>query len=61
MLTTVAEYFRRTEPQSPIAYTLAEAVRRGRLSLPELLEEIVPDSGTRGDILKSLGIKPPSE
>ena len=54
----IAEYFRRTEPHSPLAYTLDEAVRRGRLSLPELLEELVPDFGARGAILTQLGIKP---
>jgi len=61
MLSTVSDYFRRTEPHSPLAYTLAEAVRRGRLSLPDLLQEIVPDESTRFAILSSLGIKPPSE
>ena len=29
----IADYFRRTEPHSPLAYTLEEAVRRGRLHL----------------------------
>jgi type VI secretion system protein ImpA len=32
-LDRIAEYFRRTEPHSPLAYTLEEAVRRGRMSL----------------------------
>ncbi len=54
----IADYFRRTEPHSPLSYTLDEAVRRGRLTLPELLEELVPDAGARGAILTQLGIKP---
>jgi hypothetical protein len=29
------------------------------MSWPELLEEIVPDTGLRGQILTSLGIRPP--
>jgi type VI secretion system protein ImpA len=58
-LATIAEFFRRTEPMSPLAYTLQEALRRARMSWPELLEEIVPDSGLRGQILSSLGIRPP--
>lgn len=54
----VAEYFRRTEPHSPLAYTLEEAVRRGRMTLPELLAEILPDDETRHAMLSRLGIKP---
>ena len=58
-LALIADFFRRTEPHSPLAYTLQEAVRRGRMTLPELLEEIVPDSTSRSAILSSLGIRPP--
>ena len=54
----ISEYFRRTEPHSPLAYTLAEAVRRARLTLPELLEEVVPDEDGRDSILLRLGIRP---
>ncbi len=53
----IAVFFRRTEPHSPLSYTLDEAVRRGRLSLPDLLEELVPDVGARGLILTQLGIR----
>ena len=58
-LAAIAEFFRRTEPLSPLSYTLQEAVRRARMSWPELLAEIVPDSGVRDQILTSLGIRPP--
>lgn len=57
----IAEFFRRTEPHSPLAYTLQEAVRRGRMTWPELLAEIVPDASSRSAILSSLGIRPPTE
>jgi type VI secretion system protein ImpA len=57
-LTEIAEFFRRTEPQSPLAYTIDEAIRRGRLSWPELLGELVSDANVRNNILNSLGIKP---
>jgi type VI secretion system protein ImpA len=60
-LVRIAEYFRRTEPHSPLAYTLEETVRRARMSWPELLAELVPDTTTRFAILTSLGIKPPSD
>ena len=58
-LAQIAEFFRRTEPLSPIAYTLQEAVRRSRMTWPELLTEIVPDATSRSAILTSLGIRPP--
>lgn len=57
-LDKVAEYFRKTEPHSPLAYTLEEAVRRGRMTLPELLAEVLPDLDTRNQMLIRLGIRP---
>lgn len=57
----IAAFFRRTEPNSPLADTLEEAVRRGRMAWPELLEEIVPDPALRSAILTSLGIKPQAQ
>jgi type VI secretion system protein ImpA len=60
-LETIATYFRRTEPASPLAYTLDDAIRRAKLTWPELLEEVVPDIGVRQAILNSLGIRPPPE
>ncbi|MDA8050405.1 MAG: type VI secretion system protein TssA [Rhodospirillales bacterium] len=58
-LDRIAAFFRRTEPHSPLAYTLEEAARRGRLPWPDLLVELVPDLAARTAILNSLGIKPP--
>ena len=58
-LAEIAAYFRRSEPHSPLSYTLDEAVRRGRLTWPELLTEIVQEEGSRHAILTSLGIRPP--
>lgn len=58
-LENIATFFRRTEPHSPLAYTLDEAVRRGRMSWPDLLHEIVGDQDSRNAILTTLGIKPP--
>jgi len=58
VLTELAEYFRRTEPQSPLAYTIDDAVRRARMTWPELLSELVTDAAVRTNILSSLGIKP---
>jgi type VI secretion system protein ImpA len=58
-LTRIADFFRRTEPHSPLAYTLDNAVRRGGLSLPDLLAEIVPNAELRANMLGQLGIRPP--
>ncbi|MBV8095098.1 MAG: type VI secretion system protein TssA [Acetobacteraceae bacterium] len=58
-LDELAAYFRRTEPNSPLAYTLQEAARRGRMTWPELLAEVVADESARHAILNNLGIKPP--
>ncbi|MCW8307699.1 type VI secretion system protein TssA [Acidiphilium sp. PA] len=57
-LTEIAEFFRRTEPQSPIALTLDEAVRRARLPWPQLIEDILADAAVRQAMLTALGIKP---
>jgi type VI secretion system protein ImpA len=54
----IAEYFRRTEPHSPLSYTLEEAVRRGRMTLGELLAEVLPDQEARHGLLARLGIRP---
>jgi len=59
MLEEVARWFRRVEPHSPLSWTLEEAVRRGRMTLPELLAELMPDETTRAGFLSSLGIRPP--
>jgi type VI secretion system protein ImpA len=58
-LLKVAEFFRRTEPHSPLSYTLEQAVRWGRMSLPELMAELVPDEGPRRGFFKQVGIRTP--
>lgn len=57
----IAAYFRKQEPHSPISYTLEEVVRRSRLSLPELLAELIQDDTARRMFLLASGIKPPEE
>lgn len=59
-LAEVAEWFKRNEPNSPIGFTLDEAVRRARLSWPELMAELVADETTRQAVLTSAGMKSPS-
>jgi len=55
----IAKRFRSLEPHSPISYTLENAVRRARLSLPDLLSEVVADEASRIEILIRLGIQEP--
>jgi type VI secretion system protein ImpA len=55
-LLRVSEYFRRTEPHSPVSYALEQAVRWAQMSLPDLLSELVTDKSTREEIFKRAGI-----
>ncbi|MDP4025124.1 type VI secretion system protein TssA [Methylobacterium sp. NEAU 140] len=57
VLSQIGAYFRRTEPHSPISYTIEHAVRRGRMSLPELLKELARDPDHVQHILSVAGIK----
>lgn len=56
-LEEIATFFRKTEPHSPLAFVLDDAVRRARMPLPDLLEEILPDKATRQKMLTVLGIR----
>lgn len=58
-LEEIAGFFRKTEPHSPLAFTLDDAVRRARMSLPELLAEVLPDEAARKAMLNTLGIRLP--
>jgi type VI secretion system protein ImpA len=58
-LLQVAEYFRRNEPHTPISYALEQVVRWGKMSLPELLVELIPEDSSRSNLFKWVGIKPP--
>ena len=46
-LTEISEFFRRTEPHSPISYILERAVKWGDMPLEELIRELIPDSSAR--------------
>jgi type VI secretion system protein ImpA len=55
-LLRVADFFRRTEPHSPVSYALEQAVRWGRMPLPELMAELVTDESARRQIFLRTGI-----
>ena len=55
-LLQVADFFRRTEPHSPVPYALEQVVRWGRMSLPELMAELISDESVRDDLARRVGI-----
>jgi len=59
ILLKVADYFRRNEPHNPVSYALEQAVRWAQMSLPELLNELIPDEAPRKGLFKQVGIKAP--
>lgn len=61
LLLEVAEYFRSTEPHSPISYNIEQLVEWARMPLPELLEKLIPDPEARFTYYTLVGIKAPSD
>lgn len=55
----IAAYFKKTEPHSPVAFTLEDAARRARMPLTELLAEVLPEGEARKAMLTRLGIHQP--
>lgn len=43
-LREISEYFRQSEPHSPISFLLEKAIRWGYMSLPDLLQEMMSES-----------------
>ncbi|MFV9616772.1 MAG: ImpA family type VI secretion system protein, partial [Gammaproteobacteria bacterium] len=56
-LTEISEFFRKTEPHSPISYILERAVKWGDMSLNDLIKELIPDSSARDTYGSLTGIK----
>jgi type VI secretion system protein ImpA len=53
----LADYFRRIEPHSLVPHALEQSVRWGRMPLPDLLSELIPDDDSRGALFKQVGIR----
>lgn len=60
-LQEIAAFFRRTEPHSPIAYAIDNIVRRGRMTLPALMRELISDDAIRQSYFLSAGMRVPEE
>lgn len=58
-LRKVADYFRATEPHSILPYALEQAIHWGRMSLPDLFSELIPEEEPRKSLFKQVGIRPP--
>ena len=57
----IAEFFRHTEPHSPLSYLLDQAVRWGRMDLPELMTELLAEGDGRDRYFRLTGIKAQSK
>jgi type VI secretion system protein ImpA len=60
-LRQVADYFRRTEPHSPVAYLADKAARWGDMPLHAWLRAVVKDQGTLAQLEELLGTEPPAD
>jgi type VI secretion system protein ImpA len=55
-LAAVADFFRRTEPHSPVAYLVQRAVRWAELPLEEWLKYVIHDDTTLANVRETLGL-----
>lgn len=60
-LREIAQFFRRTEPHSPISYAIEQAVYWSDLTLPDLIGELIPDESARQKYQKLAGIRSSKE
>lgn len=58
-LRAVAEFFRRTEPHSPVSYFADKAADAGQQNLHDWLRSVVKDPGSMAHIEELLGVKAP--
>lgn len=56
-LNNIANFFRKTEPHSPISYIIDKAVRWGDMELTDLMKELIPDSSSRDYYSSLTGVK----
>jgi len=56
-LIEISEFFRKSEPHSPISYILERAVKWGDMPLDTLMRELIPDSSSRDTYGSLTGVK----
>lgn len=60
-LQQVADFFRRTEPHSPVAYLADKAIKWGEMPLHQWLAEVVKDPGSMAHLQELLGLARPDQ
>lgn len=60
-LNEISNFFRKTEPHSPIPYILDRAVKWGEMPLEELIRELIPDSSARDFFGSLTGVRTEDE
>lgn len=60
-LASVAAYFRRTEPHSPVSYLVQRAVQWGEMSLEDWLQDVINSDEVLGRVKETLGLKNKTE
>lgn len=56
-LLEIAEFFRETEPHSPVSYVLQKAVKWGNMPLFELMQELIGDNNALAEYSKLTGVQ----
>lgn len=56
VLIEISNYFIRTEPHSPVSYSLRQVARWAQLPLPKLLSELIQDTNARDNYFRLVGI-----
>lgn len=56
-LTEVSEYFRKTEPHSPVSYLVTRAVKWGNMPLEAWLQDVIKDDSVIGQLRQTLGFE----
>ncbi len=56
-LDEIANYFRATEPHSPVAYLVQRAVKWGHMPLEKWLDEVIKDAAALATVKETLGVQ----
>lgn len=57
----IADFFKRTEPHSPVAYLVQRAVKWGEMPLDMWLQEVIKDPSVLYQLKETLGVQPGGE
>ncbi|PCK09646.1 MAG: type VI secretion system protein TssA [Alteromonadaceae bacterium] len=60
-LLEIADYFRKSEPHSPVSYILQKAVKWGNMPLGELIGELITDDSSRERFSELTGVETPED